>query len=368
MNHHPLFRQTLALSLTALTLGACGTSDPAPNVTLSFAQLVPVVKEATPEGLTTSSTLLRSKARRSRSELNTLTAGTPATVAAAIEYVFTKTYGNINGDNVPSFFNSAIQVIDDRANQEGPGLASAGGDDCNNGAAYTPTITGFTVPTNISINPACYTIFASGGLAGEGSGYVYGNTTEDDGSTTLTSWLTLVQSNNIDKFAMLGKLTNADAATDAEKGAEVLFMEAGPAADGQWNRYTLYHIIATPAENKLEISLGSTSGGVMASAYEQNENEDDTNPGLGCGFQMVTDGVHIKASGKQMGASDVACSDADDFTNLCFNATTLAEASGECGSLSFTMSAINITEGMKAEIATSMMPAAATEAVAVTTP
>ena len=61
------------------------------------------------------------------------------------------------------FFRSAIKVIDDRAAIEGIQMARDNGADCKDGAAYTPAITALAADTNLTVNPACLKIFATGG-------------------------------------------------------------------------------------------------------------------------------------------------------------------------------------------------------------
>jgi hypothetical protein len=320
--------------------------------------ILPVVDAATPLALR-AETLAQQKINLS--DISIMAEGDDAAVKDGIQYIFSTTFPNISGKDVKGYIRSAIDVIDTRASTEGAGMASANAALCSSGTAYTPAITLLPTLTNITINPACTKIFAVGGgnLAGIGSGYSYGETTESDGKLSVTSWLTLVQSNSIDKFAMMGKIKNAAAATDAEKEAEVMFLEAGP-ADGQWMRHTLYRINAKPATNAFEFAVASTSKGVMQAPTATSDVT-----GFGCGMQMVSDGTNIRVKGTQNLASGI-CTNGGTAFDVCLKAGDLeVQADSVCAAMTFSMGAIDytmFTDNTKAEMAAALMVAAATSA------
>jgi len=343
--------------ISTIVLSACASEEAGTGLSLS---ILPVIDAATP-------TALQVSALKSNLNLNSFVQISPfadadsTAVKTGIDYLFDTTYPNISGDSVKGFFRSAITVIDSRAATEGAGMAASNPDQCKNGTAYSPSVTALPTDANIILYPACTKIFTTGGsnVAGDGSGYSYGETTETDGTTTVTSWLTLVQSNGIDKFSMMGKITNASAATADEKGTEVMFMEAGPAS-GSWNRHTMYHIKATPSTNKIEIAMASTSAGVMQAPTATSDVT-----GFGCGMQMISDGTFIRAKGRQVLTGTCTAVTDGDF-DVCLSATdgTLADASS-CTSLTFTMTALTsamFDSTTQTEMAAALMVGAATSA------
>jgi hypothetical protein len=343
-------------------LGACG--DDARDTGLSTS-ILPVLDAATPLALQTAAAKKFSIKNQFMS-INPFANATTSAVITGINYLFDTTYPNINGDNVEGFFRSAIKVIDDRASLEGATLSENYSAQCQNGAAYTPAITALAADSNLTVNPACLTVFSTGGsnVAGAGSGYAYGETTEDDGTISVTSWLTLVQSNSIDKFAMMGKITNAAASSDSEKGAEVLFMEAGPSG-GSWNRHTLYHIKAQPSTSQYEFTAASTSAGVMQAPTASSDVT-----GFGCGFQMISNGEFIRAKGRQVLTGTCTGVTDGDF-DVCLKADDLTEAaSGSCSTLTFTMTGLTsalFSTTTQTEMAAALMVEAATSANDVST-
>lgn len=339
----------------ALLLSGCGETRSEFN-----GAILPVVDAATPLALK-ATTLAAQNIQPV--DFSLMSEGSDAAVKAGIAYLFATLYPNINGANVTGYFRSSIDVVDTRASTEGVDMVAANADACLNGAAYTPAISALPTLTNLTIYPACTRIFATGGgnQAGEGSGYSYGEKTETDGKLTVTSWLTLVQTNAVDKFAMMGNIKNAAAATDAEKEAEVMFLESGPDA-GSWKRHTIARINAKPATNAFEFAIASTSQSVMNAP--STASSDIT--GFGCGIQMVSDGTNIRAKGTQKTGAGTCATSAGTAFDICLTAADLTvQADSVCASMTFSMAAIThaiFDSTAQTAIASSLMVGAATTA------
>lgn len=325
--------------LVASVLGACGGGK---DNKITVPAVAPIVRAAIPEGLRP--TVVARWVAPLRDLLTVLSpfgaahAQTPPTIDEAILGFFKDSFQGRGGKLVEGRINSSVEQLDERVEQTLPMVVDQ---PCYQAAATTHRInlSAISSTLDLTVDVQCTQLF-DGSSSTNGAGIVYGSRKVAATSASpddYSLWL------NVDGKGM-AFVANVNDANSVSKSVDFM------AADPQVNRVGAYRVRAQPSSNSFELACAGGCSGADAQGV------------LDCGFQMVSDGNFIRASGKYSTMHD--CPAATQFDN-CYDAKTFAPAASasSCAALQFTFAPISSTAlaGTNSQIAAAFALASATQ-------
>jgi hypothetical protein len=294
--------------LVAVSLWSCGSDDEAMNLS----SVTPLVKEASPAGLETAAAFVGG-VRLS----HILTAkAADADAQDALEGFFGDSFAGISGTSATGQIFAYLGDLDFRISELNQRFQEKK-PDCLGGGLVSVTKGLSSLGHTVDLKFSCSDNF-SGGLAGSGSGMLWGQ----EGDITYLGLL-LVQSNNMDKFGYFAKVNTATRAVD------LIFMEYFPS----YSRTSLTHLRTDATGSKYEL-VYAASGGTAGPAQPSGSIP------LAAGVRLITSAteVFVQGTAAATNATGGTSGPSYSFGSQCFNASNLSATPASCvglGSSSF---------------------------------
>ena len=304
-------RVLLLASVVAL---GCSSSGKSSSSTFTAPAVTPIVRDATPAALRPDAMALRVAPLRNLlallSPIGRAHADTP-TVDSAIRGIFKDTF-DVEGTPAQGKINSALLELDGRVSKVEKIInEGAGAWPCADAAATSHRIdlTSFSTALDLTVNVQC--TFPFNMPAGVGAGLVFGKSGD-----AYSMWLNAGGAEGTGGF-----VANVLHSGQPDKSVDFLSLdfEANVLSPGA------YRVKAQPSTNSFELVCAGDCSSANAGIG-----------GLDCGFQLISDGNFIWATGSFAPMGD--CSTATPFAN-CYSASDLSLQTTGCETLktSFTM-------------------------------